>query len=89
MDSLPAEPQGKPKKTEWSRVSLMDWISIPSPECLPDPGIEPVFPTLQAYSLSDELSGKHLAMPWWRNYSSVSGCTSNLNVPLKVKNFQG
>ena len=45
----------------------MEWVSIPSPADLPDPGIEPVFPMLQAYSLPNELSGKCLAMPWWRN----------------------
>ena len=67
VDSLPAKPQGKHKKTQQSGVSLMEWVSIPSPADLPDPGIEPVFPMLQAYSLPNELSGKCLAMPWWRN----------------------
>ena len=33
-------------------------ISIPSPEDLPDPGIEPGSPTLQADSLPAELPGE-------------------------------
>ena len=40
-DSLPAEPQGKPKNTGVGKP-------IPSPEDLPDPGIEPGSPALQA-----------------------------------------
>ena len=39
--SLPAELQGKPKNTGLGRA-------IPSPGDLPDPGIEPGFPALQA-----------------------------------------
>ena len=48
VESLPAEPQGKPKNT--GGLSL----SIPSPVALPDPGIEPGSPSLQAdlYQLS-------------------------------------
>ena len=41
MDSLPAEPQGKPKNT--------------APADLPDPGIEPGPPALQVDSLPAEL----------------------------------
>ena len=50
-DSLPAEPQGKPKNTGVGSLSL-------SPVDLPDPGIEPGSPALQADSLPTELSGK-------------------------------
>ena len=53
-DSLPAEPQGKPKNTE---VGIP---SIPSPADLANPGIEPGYVTLQADSLQSELSGKPL-----------------------------
>ena len=50
-DSLPAEPQGKPKNTGVGK-------SIPSPAYLPDPGIEPGSPALQADSLPTEAQGK-------------------------------
>ena len=39
VDSLPAEPQGKPKNKWYG-------LPIPSPVDLPDPGIEPGFPAL-------------------------------------------
>ena len=50
-DSLPAEPQGKPKNTGVGSLSL-------SPGDLPDPGIEPGSLALQEDSLPIELSGK-------------------------------
>ena len=48
VDSLPAEPQGKPKNTGVGSLSAD----------LPDPGIEPGSSALQADSLQTELSGK-------------------------------
>ena len=48
-DSLPAEPQAKPKNTE---------VGIPSPGDLPNPGIQLGSPALQVDSLPNELSGK-------------------------------
>ena len=50
-DSLPAEPQGKPKNTVVGSLTL-------SPTDLPDPEIELGSPALQADSLPTELSGK-------------------------------
>ena len=37
---------------------ILEWVAIPSPADLPDPGIEPESPALQADSLPTELSGK-------------------------------
>ena len=37
---------------------ILEWVAIPSPVDLPDPGIEPGSPALQADSLPTELSGK-------------------------------
>ena len=51
VDSLPAEPQGKPKNTGVGGL-------IPSPADLPDSGIKPGPPALQMDSLPTELSGK-------------------------------
>ena len=50
-DSLPAEPQGKPKNTGLGSL-------FSSPEDLPDPGIKPGSPALQVDSLPTELSEK-------------------------------
>ena len=50
-DSLPAEPQGKPKNTGVGS-------QFSSPVDLPDPGIELGSPALQADSLPIEPSGK-------------------------------
>ena len=47
-DSVPAEPQGKPR--------ILERVPIPSPADLPDPGIKPGSPALQADSLPAELS---------------------------------
>ena len=37
---------------------ILEWVSIPSPEDLPDPGIESGSPALQVDSLPAELPGK-------------------------------
>ena len=37
---------------------ILEWVAIPSPADLPDPGIEPGSPALQADSLPTELSGE-------------------------------
>ena len=50
-DSLPAEPQGKPKNTGVGSLSLLQ-------SDLPDLGIKPESPALQVDSLPTELSGK-------------------------------
>ena len=52
IDSLPAEPAGKPKNTGVGKP-------IPSPADLPNPGIELGSPALQADSLPTELSGNY------------------------------
>ena len=51
VDSLPAEPQGKPMNTGVGSLSL-------TPGNLPDPGIKLGSPALQADSLPAELPGK-------------------------------
>ena len=41
-----------------SQERMLEWIAIPFSRDLPDPGIEPWFPALQADSLPSELLGK-------------------------------
>ena len=40
------------------QASLLEWVALPSPGNLPDPGIEPGSPALQVDSLPSELPGK-------------------------------
>ena len=51
VDSLPAEPQGKPKNTGVHSLSLLQWI-------FPDPGIKLGSPALRVDCLPTELSGE-------------------------------
>ena len=39
---------------------VLEWVAIPSPEDLPNPGIEPGSPALQADALPSEPPGKHV-----------------------------
>ena len=45
------------------QARILEWVAIPSPENLPNPGIEPEFPSLQAISLLLE-PGKHCFILW-------------------------
>ena len=46
---------------------ILEWVAIPSPGDLPNPGIEPGSPALQAESLPTELSGTHRSLvKTWR-----------------------
>ena len=40
------------------QARILEWVAFPSPEYLPNPGIEPGSPALQADSLLAELPGK-------------------------------
>ena len=42
------------------QARILEWVAIPSPGDLPDPGIEPRSPELQADSLLTEPPGKLL-----------------------------
>ena len=42
------------------QASILDWVAISSPGDLPDPGIEPGSPTLEADALTSEPPGKTL-----------------------------
>ena len=46
----------------FSRQGYWSGLPFPSPGDLPDPGIEPGSPALQADSLLTELQGKHLPL---------------------------
>ena len=40
------------------QARILEWVAFPSPGDLPDPGMEPGSPTLQANSLPAEPQGK-------------------------------
>ena len=40
------------------QTGMLEWIAVPPPGDLPDPGIEPASPSLQADPLSAEPAGK-------------------------------
>ena len=48
---------------------VLEWVAIPSPGDLPDPGIEPGSPALQTDALPSEPSGKSIL-----GYSFVYNC---------------
>ena len=52
VDSSPSVHQGSPR--------ILEWVAYPFSRDLPDPGIEPGSPALQADSLPTELPGKPL-----------------------------
>ena len=52
-----------PLSMEFSRQEYWNGLPLPSPGDLPDPGIEPGSPALQADSLSSEPPGKPLDIP--------------------------
>ena len=66
VNSLPAEPPGKPINTGVGSLSL-------PPGDLPNPGIKPQSPALQADSLPAELPGKALQLT---SYSNLNGRSS-------------
>ena len=46
------------------KVKVKSLSRVPSPGDLPDPGVEPRSPTLQADALTSELPGKSYDMPY-------------------------
>ena len=58
-DPMDCSPQA-PLSMEFSRQEYWNELSFPSPGDLPDPGIKPGLPILQAVSLPSEPPGK----PW-------------------------
>ena len=56
--SVPCQP---PLTMGFSRQEYWSGLPFPPPGDLPNPGIKPGFPTLQADSLSPEVQGKHMS----------------------------
>ena len=71
-----------PLSTGFSRQDDWSGLLCPPPGDLPNPGIEPMSPTLQADSLPSEPPGK----PWWRTEGQVSAGRERISTSLT---FQG
>ena len=60
---------------------ILEWAAFPSPWDLPNPGIEPGSPTLQADSLPSEAPGKPRALQRVRHMVNVAIIIVHLLVP--------
>ena len=54
---------------EISQARILEWVPFPSPEDLPDPGIETTSPSLEADSSLSELPG--VQSVYYRNVSKL------------------
>ena len=60
-----------PLSTEFSRQEYWSGLPFPSPEDLPNPGIKPRSPTLQADTLPSELRGKALGIKTTEMWNAI------------------
>ena len=51
------------------QARILEWVAFPSPRGLPNPGIEPRSPTLQADSLLSEPQGKTIYIYQYMQFS--------------------
>ena len=71
-----------------SEARILEWVAIPSPQDLPDPGTEPGSPALQADSLLSEPPRKPniymyiCSLAFWKNHLSLR---NELVTIVKVK----
>ena len=63
-----------PLLMEFSRQGYWSGLSFPPPGDLPNPGIEPRSPALQANSLPSEPPGKPLIMIWYKHVILYTVC---------------
>ena len=59
-EPMDCSPPGSSLSMEFSRQDYCSGLPFPSPGVLPDPGIEPRSPVLQADTLTSEPPGNHL-----------------------------
>ena len=66
------------------QTRIPEWLSFPSPGHLPDPGIKPRFPALQADSLPSEPPGKHLGRRFEKSYDQSPMSLASLSSLLAL-----
>ena len=78
---------------EFSRQAYWSGLPFPSPGDLPDPGIEPGSPALQADTLPSEPPGKPFSLnnPFFIRFPSISTCLLIIPkpMPLAQSSFSG
>ena len=70
----------------FSRQEYWNGLPFPSPGDLPDPGIKPRSPALQADALTSEPPGKPLSLPY-ANWASQEGCLFHLRFSFQSSDF--
>ena len=80
-----------PLSLKFSRQEYWTGLPFPCPEDLPDPGIEPGPPALQADSLPSEPTGKlpgkwawHWHLPWSTMHEWSQSCKTKVSPPLTL-----
>ena len=78
-----------PKSMEFSRQKYWSGLPFPSPGDLPNPGIEPGFPALQADALPSKPRGPVLSLkPWLRLRPLPEGAKGKARfLPQLISNF--
>ena len=71
----------------FSRQEYWSWLPSPSPGDLPEPGIEPGSPVLQANSLPTELWGKPTVVPCWLSIENIAVISWVLRRVSSLKDF--
>ena len=75
-----------PPSMGFSRQEYWNGLPFPSPGDLPDPGIKPRSPALQADALTSEPPGKPLSLPY-ANWASQEGCLFHLRFSFQSSDF--
>ena len=73
-----------PLPVGFSRQEYWSGLPFPSPGDLPNPGIEPGSPTLQADALPSEPPGKPISRDTDHKTDTCSGCPSEMRPNLKI-----
>ena len=63
------------------QARVLEWLPFPSPGDLPNPGIEPRSPALQADTLTSEPPGKLYGDTWYMSFCKWHAICSNMDRP--------
>ena len=66
------------------QARILEWVAVPTPGDLPNPGIKPRSPTLQADSLPAEPPGKPLLFYMWLSLYFCTAALVQCHVLIRV-----